>query len=83
MIIPAFTPGLSIEDSFVAEGVVDFELVVDDVEKVLLILLVLFTVDTYGVAVFDKPMMPIIVWTTPSPTENVPLSSVQLHLPDA
>lgn len=84
MIIPARTPGFFTEDSF--EGVLEFELVVEAVEaveEVLLMPLVLFTVDKDGVAVFDKPVMPIIVWATPEPTENAPLSSVQLHFPDA
>jgi len=65
----------------VVEDVLDVELVVETVENVLLIPVP--GLITVGVAVFDGPVMPIIVWTTPAPTENVPLLSEQLHFPDA
>ena len=67
----------------VDEGVIDVEPDVEAVENIMLVLLVLSPTDPYGGAVFDVPVIPIIVWNTPVPIENVPLSLLQSHFPDA
>lgn len=91
MLMPALTPALSMAlelDAWVCVGiatlaakevlllvtvVIEFELVFEVIDKEGLDLVIV------DVAVCSRPLIPMIVWTTPGLTSKVPLPLVQSH----